>query len=325
MPYKYTEHRSYWLCAVLSLLLLISFEVLATGHNKRPSTPLPGAIVDVNWLAGHRQQVVILDIGNTAESYADVPDYFSDQNGHQSVLEAAGHIPGARWVDYETTRVDRLVNQRIIKKQAPDGVTFSKLAQQWGINRGDAIVIVPRGGTAEDVDKAARLLWIFRRYGERKVAILDGGMMAWLNSGLPVSSGPVNTPPRGHWTASPEHPESLATADEAAAIDQQWQLVDVRDAADYAAGHIAGALSLPPEGLLSKGASKHFLSAAEYRQILYKQGINPDAAMIVYCKGGILAPGAWFVLEEILGNHRVRIFEGAMQQWQREGRPLVKE
>jgi thiosulfate/3-mercaptopyruvate sulfurtransferase len=303
-----------------SLLCLLLFAPLAA----RAAITLPGVLVDVAWLAEHRREVVVLDIGNTPESYADIPDFFNDQEGRPQLLEAAGHITDAVLVDYESTRVDRQVNGHIVKKQAPDGATFQQLVRQWGIKRGDSIVIVPRGNNAEDVDKAARLLWVFRRYGEQRVALLDGGMLAWLHAGQPVRSERFVPPKPGDWMAAAERQELLATAEEVAAVSasSRLQLIDVRESADFAAGHIAGALSLPPELLLGSGDSKRFLTAADYRQLFRARGIDPDAPMIAYCKGGVLAPGAWLVLSEILGNRQVRVFEGAMQQWRLEQRPL---
>lgn len=303
-----------------SLLCLL----LLAPLTARAGATLPGVLVDVAWLAEHRREVVLLDIGNTPESYADIPDFFNDQDGRPQLLEAAGHIAGAVLVDYDSTRVDRQVNGHTVKKQTPDGAAFQQLVRQWGIKRGDSIVIVPRGNNAEDVDKAARLLWVFRRYGEPRVALLDGGMLAWLQAGQPVRSERFVPPKPGNWTAAAERQELLATAEEVAAVSVsgRLQLIDVRENADFAAGHIAGALSLPPELLLGSGASKRFLSAADYRQLFRVRGINPDAPMIAYCKGGVLAPGAWLVLSEILGNRQVRVFEGAMQQWRLEKRPL---
>ena len=48
---------------------------------------------------------------------------------------------------------------------------------------------------------AGRLVWVLRSYGHPAAHLLDGGLRAWLDAGLPLEPGAVTPPP-----ADPPHP-----------------------------------------------------------------------------------------------------------------------
>src|SRR5205807_1664298 len=80
---------------------------------------------------------------------------------------AAGHIPGAHWVD-----------------AAEWGRAFDKAqdAADWGARFGRTrlttdVEVVVYGG--DDVRDAARIWWILRFWGVKKVRLLNGGWSAW--------------------------------------------------------------------------------------------------------------------------------------------------
>jgi thiosulfate/3-mercaptopyruvate sulfurtransferase len=53
-------------------------------------------------------------------------------------------------------------------------------------------------------------------------------------------------------------------------------------------------------------------------------GIDTTAAIITYCNSGQLASASWFVFSELLGNDKVKLYDGSMHQWSLEKRPVVR-
>ena len=59
------------------------------------------------------------------------------------------------------------------------------MVQDAGVDTAKPIVIVPSGTSVADVNDGMRLYWQFKLYGEDNIAMLDGGMAAWLQDGKP--------------------------------------------------------------------------------------------------------------------------------------------
>ena len=51
-------------------------------------------------------------------------------------------------------------------------------------------------------------------------------------------------------------------------------------------------------------------------------GAVADTPTTVYCNTGLMASVGWFVLSEMLGNTRVRLYDGSMQEWALNKMPI---
>ena len=89
---------------------------------------------------------------------------------------------------------------------------------------------------------------------------------------------------------------------------KQPVVLDVRSAAEYAAGHIAGAAHIP-------------FWAVPWRS--GKLRVAADQTIVVYCGHGPRALFAQWALRR-RGFTRVACLAGHMAQWRREGRPEVR-
>ena len=160
---------------------------------------------------------------------------------------AAGHVPGAAYVDLETElaahpREDRVGGRHPL----PPVETVEALVRRAGVKDGTVVVMDSADGVA-----AARGWWVLRHAGHPDVRLLDGGWQAWVASGGDVETGPGGPSPVGtfevHWGSMPV----VSAADVAAG---GAVLLDARAAArfrgevepiDPVAGHIPGAVSAP--------------------------------------------------------------------------------
>ena len=96
---------------------------------------------------------------------------------------------------------------------------------------------------------------------------------------------------------------SLTPEDAAAAIDAGATVVDVRDADEYEAGHIAGATHIPFENLQAEAAA-----------------LDQGERLILYCRTGDRS-GAAVDAFAASGYDAVNI-EGGLEAWAEAGQPL---
>jgi rhodanese-related sulfurtransferase len=81
----------------------------------------------------------------------------------------------------------------------------------------------------------------------------------------------------------------------------KMMVIDARDAAQYAQGHIPGAVNI------------------EWRQVLAKSGDIPKTqSVLIYCNTGTLSAQAGFALR-VSGWENVKILQGGFEQWKAKG------
>ena len=296
---------------------------------------LPGPVVDVNWLAANLDKVQVLDLRGSAKSFTSEPE-FEEVKGKKVIDEVGGHIAGSRLMEFKTIRVEREINGNKVKYMVPERAVFEKMVQDAGIDGDKPIVIVPVGLSLSDVNDGMRLYWQFKLYGEDKVAMLDGGMAAWLQEGRPYVKDAL-VAKVGNWKSAADRTAQLFadSTDVAAIVEKKSaQLIDGRELPQfhglmkrdyvYAYGHIDTAKPLSPDTTYKKdGSAIKLLSANTYRGVLQAQGIDPAAPSVVYCNSGAQSSLPWFILSEVLGNQSAKQFDGSLHQWTLEKRPLV--
>jgi len=296
---------------------------------------LPGPVVDATWLAAHLDEVQIVEVRDDVATFAREPVFITDaKTGKKTLTQIGGHLPNARLLDFKFVRGERQVGENKIKVMLPERAEFEARIRAAGVMAGKPLVLVPVGLDVGDVDEALRLFWSLRVYGADQLAVLDGGAAGWIAEGRAVTTAAVPAV-TGDWKAGPERTELIADSDEVAgASSRNVQLVDGRPQPQYYGlvktsavngfGHIAGAKDFAPELLArdSNGALR-FLPASTYQALMRTVGIDPKAESITYCNTGHLASGPWFVMHEILGNQSTRLYDGSLNRWTLEKRPLV--
>lgn len=313
----------------VSLSLGVTLAAMASG--------LPGPLVTTAWLAENAAGVQVVEVRASAKSFTTAPSFETDaRTGRRTIDEVGGHIAGSRLVESKKVRVDRKFGDLTVKYMIPERADFEKFVQAAGIDADRPIVIVPIGLEPADLNDAMRLYWQFKVYGEDRIAVLDGGIAAWLLEGRPVvtDAPAVRT---GTWKSVTDRTDRyFADSAEVAKIIAQRdaQLVDAREAPQYHGlvkrdyvygyGHLEGAKSLSPDTTYrSSGGALRLLAPNTYRAVLQAQGIDPAAPAVVYCNSGAQSGLPWFILSEVLGNPNVKQYDGSLHQWTLEKRPLV--
>ena len=315
----------------IKIILPVVFSLV--GVTLASAIELPGPVVSAQWLAQHQNEVNIVDVRSDPATFTAVPT-FTTENGKKSLATTGGHIPGALLLDFGKTRVPRMIDNREIKWMLPDQQALQTLLRDIGVKAGRPTVIVAEGASGEEFDMAARVYWSMKVYGDDHLALLDGGTRGWLQHDLPFATAAAK-PEAGNWAATAPRLRYVATsADVAAAIGTKVQIVDARPTPYYLglekksvvtqAGHIKGAVNLPPDlRTISKDDGTHLLTSAEYTGIFKHLDIAAQKPSITYCNTGHLAAGAWFVLSEVMHNPNTKLYDGSMYEWTTEGHPVV--
>lgn len=109
-----------------------------------------------------------------------------------------------------------------------------------------------------------------------------------------------------------------------AAVARGVLLWDARDASDYAAGHIPGAVNIgDPTLTLRDKATEDYLPTAEIEKALGAAGIDPAREIIVYGDRGL--PSTYFahVTLRHFGATDARVFHDGIDAWRASGQRVV--
>lgn len=253
-------------------------------------------------------------------------DLMDTAKGREDYL--AGHIPGAVFADLDQDLAGP-VTARSGRHPLPDAAKFADALGGWGINNDSRIVAYDGGNSA----LAAHFWWLMRWMGHTDVAVLDGGLAAWLGAGGPLETGSAAVEVEIFQAA----PDDSRVADireilDLVAGDSDSILIDARDRSRYlgeaepidpVAGHIPGAINLPLTDSLDESGMWRSLPAL--RQLWgNKVGDRPDAALIAMCGSGVTA--CHLVLSAVVaGLPEPRVYVGSWSEWIRDkNRPVAR-
>ena len=267
---------------------------------------MTGPIVSVKWLNDHREDpdLIILD--------ASVPkNVLGITPGHQGQ-----QIRNARKFDLKGSFSDL---SSPLPNTMPGTEAFEEAARALGINQDSKIVVYDN----IHAYSSPRAYWMFRAMGHPSVAVLDGGLPAWYQSGYPME-GTVEKA-----TYSPGN--FKATMDEAA-IKNASQVLQCTTSADHLivdarspdrfsgskpepregvrSGHIPNSVNLPFPELLENGLFK----SKEELHIIFKQ-INPEGKPMTFSCGSGLTACILLLGAELAGHEQNAIYDGSWTEW----------
>ncbi|SEL72458.1 sulfurtransferase [Parapedobacter koreensis] len=239
------------------------------------------------------------------------------------------HIDGALFADLETQLADTKSDPATGGRHPlPTASQFADTLAQLGITKTSHIVIYDdkHGSNA-----AARLWWMLRAIGHQQVQVLDGGLQAAEQYGLPINNSPVERRQVEPYAAT-DWLWPKANIDEVAdaAQDANHIVIDVRDAdryqgltepLDLIAGHIPGAINVPYTTNLTPDG--RFKSPTELRA-LYTDILGKKTAhqTIVHCGSGVTACHTLLAMASA-GFDVPKLYVGSWSEWSRSGRPMA--
>ncbi|MBY5994126.1 sulfurtransferase [Ferrimonas balearica] len=270
-----------------------------------PTPPSP--LVSVTWLAER--------LGQEGLSVLDA-SWFLPGDGRDA--RAQWHqcrIPGAGFFDFDGALADP---HSTLPHMLPPSTQFEREVGQLGVTSEDTLVVYDSLG----VFSAPRAWWMFRAMGHRRVAVLDGGLPAWLAAGHTTASGAPTPVEPTAYRAQPDPSRGIDAPALAQALSQpQVRVFDARSPGRFLAqepeprpgvrgGHMPGAVNLPFGELLEAG---HFKEAAELEAI-FARFAEPEMTHLFSCGSGVTAC-ILALAAELAGRRQWRVYDGSWAEW----------
>lgn len=276
----------------------------------------PDALVSTDWLAGRLGDVRVVDATYMLPNMA----------GRGRDAYEDGHIPGAVFFDIDAIRDDGTE----LPHMMPGPQKFSSMVGGLGIGDGDSVVVYDSHG---GYLAAARVWWMFRAFGHRHVALLDGGLPKWMKEKRPLGDE-IPDPPARSFSARPNPDLVRGVGQMLENLDtKREQVVDARSAPRFKGlepeprpagkrGHIPGSVNLPFTDLLDPDADFVMRPAPELARIFER--FDPERPIVASCGSGVtaavLALGFY-----LMGRQDIAVYDGSWAEWgNRDDTPVEK-
>ena len=251
------------------------------------------------------------------------------QAGDQQYLDS--HIAGATRanLDQHLSAHDGQAAASGGRHPLPTREVFAAWLASVGFSNSMQAVVYDR----QSANYCGRLWWMLKWAGHENVALLDGGLQAWVAAGRAVVSGPQAANPAQTFTLREARAALASTQQVADSLGCPMQnIVDARAAArfsgeveplDPVAGHIPGALNRP--FALNLNADGTFKDAAtlkaEFEALL--DGCDPYS-VVHHCGSGVSAVPN-IIAMEVAGLGRQALYAGSWSEWCSDpARPVAK-
>lgn len=272
-------------------------------------------LVSVQWLSENLDipNLIILDASVQKNVSGLVPEF------------PALQIKGARHFDMENVFFDK---EDRIPNMIPNPKVFSEECQKLGINKNSVIVVYDNLG----IYTSPRAWWMFKAMGHQYVTVLDGGLSAWKNEGLPCEKISRKKYTKGDFKAA--YNDELVK-DSAYILENinnnEVLVIDARGEGRFngsmpeprenmVSGHIPNSVNVPYKQVLENGKMK---SKVELEKIFSTFEDN-DKELVFTCGSGVTACIILLASEQVLSNKKA-LFDGSWSEWGQLGKfPIAK-
>jgi thiosulfate/3-mercaptopyruvate sulfurtransferase len=245
------------------------------------------------------------------------PDLSTMQQDSARASFEKSRIPGSVHLDALDWLWDR---SRPFRFALPSPEQAAAAFAAHGVGEGSRLVLYDRVGG----NWATRTFWTLHWLGFEDVRVLQGGLAAWKEAGLPVESGPAPPPVPAARPFTPKpRPGAIADRDDvlAALGAAGVVVVNALSAEQHAGtgglpyhrpGRIAGSRNLPAPLLADATLPPEAVAA-----LAAQAGIARGDRVIAYCGGGIAASNLAFNLLRA-GWRDLAVYDGSLDEWGRD-------
>jgi thiosulfate/3-mercaptopyruvate sulfurtransferase len=275
---------------------------LAASPAQAQRNPRAELTVTPAWLAQHLKDpdLVLLHVGDRAEY-------------------DKAHLPGARYVGQRDVSVSSMDHDKGLMLELPTPDSLRSQLAALGISDRSRVVVYYGN---DWVSPSTRILFTLDHagFGDRS-ALLDGGMSAWKEAGLPVTA---EVPATRLGQLSPLEVKPLVVGIDYVKAHlgaKSFHLVDGRAAVFYDGveegnnrkGHVPGARNIPFTEVTDD--KLRLRSAEALTKLFADAGIGPRDTVVAYCHIGQQATAVLFAARTL--GHPVLLFDGSFQEWGR--------
>ncbi|WP_409439879.1 sulfurtransferase [Psychromonas sp. GE-S-Ul-11] len=273
-----------------------------------PSLVLPGELVSSQWLAEHRDhpELILLD--------ASWHMPLTQRNGYQEWLNE--RIDNARFFDFDREVCDQ---ESAFPHMMPTPQHFELSAQLLGINNNSVIVVYDSLG----IFSSPRVWWMFKTMGFTQVSVLDGGLPAWKEAGLPLNTQPPEKVAHQGDFKAVYHADLISDAKQVvdAINDKQTAIIDARARNRFLgevpearkglrSGHMPSAINLPISEVLHNQTMKNAYQLAQIFEALMPQ----KQRMVFSCGSGVTAC-ILALAAKLAGYDALSVYDGSWSEW----------
>lgn len=269
-------------------------------------TQLPGPLVSADWLAAHLADVIVADVR------------WNIAVGPQPDEHAAGHIPGAVFVDLDADLSAPAGEGG--RHPLPTAEVFAVARGRLGFDGRPVVAYDAANGAI-----AARLWWMLDSIGT-EAAVLDGGLSAWKE---PLETGAVVPTPTDVGAVPWPEDRFVDVDDVLDAIAAGATHLDARSADRFAGaanpidarpGHIPGSFSRPWQDNLDEDG--RFRSATD---LAFELGPMAHPDLVASCGSGVTGCHT-LLAARLAGQEGGRLYTGSWSEWSRdEARPVATD
>lgn len=268
------------------------------------NTKIPDSLVSIHWLAEnlHAENLAVLD----ASMKPVTPT-------HSEKQEVSAYIPGALRFDIDHEMSDK--NSSLPHMMPPPEV-FTEKVQKLGINKNSAIVAYDQVG----LYSSPRAWCMFRAMGHDQVAVLDGGLPAWIQAGyetvptlaIPSRRGNFVSQPQGELFVDSKYVLHALTDPTFSVIDARsegrFKGLEPEPRAGLRPGHMPNSVNIPFTSVLEDG---RMLSKPRPQSIFKKY---KDKTMIFSCGSGVTACIVALAAEQA-GHKNLKVYDSSWSEW----------
>ena len=245
------------------------------------------------------------------------------KKGRNDWLE--GHIPGAHYAHLDDDLASPITVQSG-RHPLPETGAFARFLASLGWSEGQLVVACDEGSNA----LAGRMWWLMR-YFAQPAALLDGGLAAWKEAGLPLETGPVDSQQAPVASLQAITPMAVSSGQVLKNLESKDDIVlDARsperfsgevEPLDTKGGHIPDSVNRHLE--LNLEANGRFKAPSKLRSEFEALLGETGAASVVHsCGSGITACHNLFAME-LAGMGTSRLYPGSWSEWIRNpSRPI---
>ncbi|MEZ4797877.1 MAG: sulfurtransferase [Flavobacteriaceae bacterium] len=262
-------------------------------------------IVSVEWLYSH------LNNSNLLIFDASMDKVTSDDNASEEL-----QIPNSQFFDIKNVFSDTNAS---FPNTVPSAEQFTKEAQNLGVNSDSTIVVYDDKG----IYSSARVWYLFKAFGFKNVAVLDGGLPKWKQANYPLKTKQTNEKPKGNFVAK-YNPDAFKFFNDIqeSSKNNNHLIIDARSASRFKgitpeprkglrSGTIPNSVNIPFTDLLNNNQSFKAINELEKEF----NSVNVKNQHLVFsCGSGItacvLALGA-----ELTGKTNYSVYDGSWTEY----------